>query len=146
MRQLLYQSLVDNVAMQELCTGDAGRADRVRVYQWGSLGVGDIPEHPAFPFFVIFENPSTVFQEVREIKAQNRYFQVYGYDEHGLGYLQIERGLRIVRDTVLGLEMQMSPSGARCIDARWTGMGVDSRDPDYNANMKFINVVLTASQ
>lgn len=148
MRELIYTKLVANVAACPVdLVGDEKRSDRVRVYQWGSLGIDDIPQQPAFPFVVIFENPSTVFQEVQETsRAQNRYFQIYCYDEHGLGYLQIERILRWARDTVLALVLQTSPSGARCIGAWWTGMSADSRDPDYNANMKFLNVRLTASE
>lgn len=147
MRELLYTSLVAIPEYQDIMLGDAGNPNRVRVYQWGSLGVDDIPEVPAFPFAVIFENPSVVNQEVQETaRSQNRYFQVYCYDEHGLGYLQIERVLRLARDTVLSLPMQVSPSGARCTDARWLGFSADSRDPEYNANMKFLSIKLTASQ
>lgn len=148
MRELLYHSLVTNPDIAAMMTGDQNDPARVRVYQWGSLGVDDIPELPEpFPFLVIFENPSTVNQEVQETaRSQNRYFQVYCYDEHGLGYLQIEHALRLARDTVLSLPMQVSPSGARCTDARWLGFSADSRDPEYNANMKFMMLKLTASQ
>jgi hypothetical protein len=148
MRELLYTRLIAIPEYQNILLGDQQVANRVRVYQWGSLGQDDIPEKPEpFPFLIIFENPSTVNQEVQKTqRSQNRYFQIYGYDEHGLGYARIEHVLRLARDTVLGLETAVSPTGARCIGARWTGMSADSRDPDYNANMKFLTVVLTASQ
>lgn len=147
MRELIYHSLVNDQTLAHMLKGDQNNADRVRVYQWGSLGAGDIPEQPTFPFVVIFENPSTVYQEVRETaRSQNRYFLIYCYDEHGLGYLRIERVLRRVRDTVLSLPMQVSPSGARCTDAFWLGFSADSRDPDYNANMKFTQCRLVSNQ
>jgi len=154
MRQLLYTTLINVPEFLEPkpndlnLVGDQNDPARVRVYQWGSLGKDDIPQMPEpFPFLVIFENPSTVNQEVQETnRSQNRFFQIYCYDEHGTGYVRIERILRLARDYVLELPMVVSPSGARCSGARWTGMSTDSRDPDYNANMKFLTVVLTASQ
>lgn len=153
MRQLLWTTLInapefiDPLSNLSLL-GDQSKPNRVRVYQWGSLGKDDIPQKPEpFPFLIIFENPSTVNQEVQEThRSQNRFFQIYCYDEHGTGYVRIEQILRLARDHVLGLPMAVSPSGARCIGARWTGMSADSRDPDYNANMKFMTIVLTASQ
>jgi hypothetical protein len=149
LRELLYTALINIPEYNDvdLLLGDEGRADRVRVYQWGALGSDDIPEVPKFPFVVVFENPSVVNQEVQETaRSQNRFFQVYCYDERMGGYTRIEHVLRLARDTVLGLPMQVSPSGARCTDAKWLGFSSDSRDPEYNANLKFMSVKLTASQ
>lgn len=146
MRQLVYQSLVAAPGIQAVMTGDQQDPLRVRVYQRGSLGKSDIPAIPDFPFVLIGENPSTVNQEVRQTtNSENRFFLIYCYDEHGSSYLRIEQILRIVRDTLLGIVTQVSPSGARCTDVVWQGFSADSKDPEYEANMRFATFKITAS-
>lgn len=150
MRTLLFQTLVGIPEYGTLLRGDQSNPLRIRVYQKGSLGTDDFPEQPPFPFLIIAENPSVVHQEVRDLRAQRypetRSFLIYAYDEHGLGYLQIEHLLNLARDNVLKLQGVRSPSGAQCTDVRWGGFSVDSEDPDYGAGMKFGTVQFVATQ
>lgn len=146
MRQLIYQALTNDDVLRDMLLGDENDPLRVRVYQRGSLGSGDIPAKPKFPFLLIAENPSTVNQEVRQTtNSENRFFLLYCYDEHGTGYLLIEQILRRARDTLLGLVAQVSPSGARCTDVVWQGFSAESRDPEYEAFMRFATFKFTAS-
>ncbi len=135
MRQLIVASLQANTDLQDL----VGVPPEFRLYQRGSLGHGGIPARPDFPFLLYDEQPSTINRAVRRTSptSRNRYFQIYGYDEHGSGYMRIEQALGLVRDTLLTLQGQTSPSGARCTDVFWMSTSVDTKDVEYIAAVKF---------
>lgn len=142
MRQLIYQALTDSDDIKRIY------GDPPRIYQLGSLGVGKIPAKPDFPYILISENPATVNNVVRDTgpKSHTRNFMIYSYDHHGRGYLRIEQGLRVVRDTLIVLTAAVSPSGARCTHVEWTGLSVDSRDSDYEANVKWATFKFVVQQ
>lgn len=140
MRQLIYKALTESGPVMEAFDGG--------VYQYGSLGHNGVPAIPSFRFLLIFEQPSMANREVRDtnLGSQKRNFQFMAYDELGAGYLAIEQGLYVVRDTLTGLVGQVSPSGARCTDAVWTGISVDSKDVEYQANVKWSTFSFVTSQ
>lgn len=142
MRQLIYVTLLESHDIIEIY------GQPPKVYQWGSLGHNGILARPPFPYLLIFEQPATVNREVRDTapKSHRRNFQISAYDEHGAGYVRIEQGLRVVRDTLLGLTGKTSPTGARCTDIVWTGLSVDSKDVELEANVKWATFNLVASQ
>jgi hypothetical protein len=140
MKQLIYKALTESPEIQEMFDGG--------VYQYGSLGHNGVPAIPPFRFLLIFEQPSTSNREVRRTRpsSHKRNFNIMAYDEIGAGYLQIEQGLYVVRDTLVGLAGQVSPSGARCTDALWSGFSVDSKDVDYQASVKWGTFSFVTSQ
>lgn len=142
MRTLIFQTLSADSDVIAIF------GDPVRLYQWGSLGHNDLPAKPTFPFLLTMEQPATVNQEIRDTapKSQRRNFQIACYDEHGAGYVRIEQGLYVVRDTLLMLKGRVSPTGARCTDIRWTGFSVDSKDVELQANVKWATFSLVVSQ
>jgi hypothetical protein len=145
-RQLIYTALQADTTLAELMPAPRGEAGPARIYQWGSLGQNPIPAKPEFPFLLISEQPMRVNHAVRSEKSTTRTFYIYCYAQHGEGYVQIENILLRVRDTLLGLIAQVSPSGARCTDVKWTGMSVDSRDPEYVANMRFASFTFVSQR
>lgn len=142
MRRLIFDTLSAEPDVIEIF------GDPVRLYQWGSLGHNGVPAVPEFPFLLTMEQPATVNQEVRDTapRSHRRNFQFSCYDEHGAGYVRIEQGLYVVRDTLLMLKGRTSPSGAHCTDIRWTGISVDSKDVELKANVKWATFNLVASQ
>lgn len=137
MRKLIFEKLNANFAITSLIPALPAEPNPARIYQWGSLGTGDIPPKPEFPFVLVAEQPQRVNREVRDQKSSKRTFFFYAYDQHGTGYLRIEQILSLVRDTLIVLNGVVSPSGARCTEVKWLGWSVDSRDPEYVANMKY---------
>lgn len=137
MRQLLHASLLAEED-EDFTIGD-------RIYQSGSLGVGTTPAKPQVPFLMYKELVSQPYAAVRETsRAKARYFQFFVYDEPG-SYLRIERILQIVRENVLLLVAQVSPSGVRCIDVEWQGESGDIPDPELNTILRIGTARFTVS-
>jgi len=126
MRQLIWTTLSNTTAVTDIVGVPA------RIYEANSLGVSPISSNPDPPFLLIHSMPNIVdhaapgVQKVRRSAVQ--IFDIRAYDERG-DYLRIETLLRLVRDTLLGLALSVSPSGARCTDVKWQGFGLDSDDP-----------------
>lgn len=128
MRSLIYTTLSSTQAI----TAVVG----TNIFAGNSLGVDPVPGRPPTPFLLIVEMPNFVFQEVRKTSRSVRQtFDIRCYDERG-DYLRIDSTLRLVRDTLLGVVQQKSPSGALCIDVKWEGTGLDSDDPDLDMIFK----------
>lgn len=138
MRQLIHQALTGNVELNALI--------HQRHFQGSALGVGDVPESPEFPWLAYSELPSSPYFAVKETsRAKARTFQFFVYDERG-SFLRIELILGLVRETLLSLVAQVSPSGARCTDVEWQGESSEISDPDFNSNLKIGTARFTVSQ
>lgn len=137
MRQLIHTTLLNAVALDE-CGN--------RIYQRGSIGVGDTPADPEKPYIVMGELAPGLHPEVRDTaRTTSHFFQFHVYDERG-SFLRIDRLLSVIRDSVLGLVAVTSASGARCTDVEWTDASGDLSDPQLDANAKFIIMRVTANR
>jgi hypothetical protein len=125
--------------MNELLTTaiiDLGVVDD-RVFPAGSLGFRDIPTNPDFPYILIMEMQPRIFREVQNTARSKRWnFRITVCDEPG-SFVRIDDILRQVRETVLGLTLEVSPSGRRCTQADWTGESGDLPDSEKKQNMKY---------
>lgn len=135
MRQLIYTSLVQKAALYVDGLMGAGPP---RVYQAGSLGIGKAPASPGHPYMLIGELPPVVYPEVRHTSPHSKggVYQVFVYDQRG-DYTRADAILLLVRETLLSLVGQTSPSGAVCIDVLWQGDSGDVLDPARDQNAKF---------
>lgn len=106
------------------------------LFQASSLGEGDNPSVPEFPYIVWNELPSTPFTEMRkESNAEMRAFTIYVYDLKG-DFTRINQILSIVRR--ITKEMVPFVSGAvRCLDSVWGGMSGLITDDRYDSNVRF---------
>lgn len=137
MRQLIYQTLAG--------TAEITAAVGTNIFTPNTLGTDPVPARPPTPFLIIAEQPNFVFQEVRKTsKATAQVFDIRCYDQRG-DYLRIDDILRKARDTLLGVTLQVSPSGAKCIDVRWVGTSLDSEDPDLDMIFKAITMRFVTS-
>lgn len=137
MRTLIYNSLLVTPGLADV---------NGRIYQRGSLGVGDVPASPVKPYLVMGELSPVIHPEVRDTaRTVSHMFQFHAYDERG-SFIRIERLLYAVRETVLGLVTVVSPTGARCTDAEWTDVSGDLSDAQLDANVKFIIMRVTANK
>lgn len=136
MRSLIYSTLSTSPTI--LASGTGSLTD---VYVVNSLGTNPVLASPPAPFAIIDERtPSTPFQVVRKQSrsaAQN--FQIRVYDLRG-DYTRIDHTINLIRDILLGVEFQVSPSGARCIDVRWMGDTQDGEDSELDLIFKGVNM------
>lgn len=133
----MYEAMKDSVAL----------ADDVetRIYERSSLGVGDIPASPEPPYLLYGEEANIVVREVQDTaRCQHRSFRFAAYDERG-NYLRIERILRTVRETMLALSGQVSPTGVSCLGVWWSSTSDDGVDIEQGLNTKFIIVRFTTN-
>lgn len=112
-------------------------ANSKQVFRKGSLGVGNVPEHPDFPYVVLGELPGDVFGEVRKISsARTRVFQFWCYDRMG-DYDVIERVLAEFRKVVNEIAPFWLPDGTICSEAQNLSTSGDLTDPQYDGGMMF---------
>lgn len=117
-----------------------------RVYEASALGVGDVPAQPPPPYITYIEDPGTVVRGVQDTsRAQHRNFRIQVHDHLG-SFVQIERILDLVRETMLALESTVSPSGAVCMGVWWTGTSSDITDPTRGRNVKFSTFRVTTNK
>lgn len=136
MRTLVYQSLLARADLAELI-GD-------RIYVMGSTGIGDIPARPEKPFIIITFADAWPYHEVSETSdVERKSVQIYAYQHRG-DYTLIDRMLAIVRQTLVGLTGETSPSGARCTGVSYRGTSADLWDEPYDASMRFATFYFTA--
>lgn len=125
MRELLFSSL--------LAAGMVGE----RVYATGTLGFQGIPADPDYPYILVNSLQPRLHKEVWKTgRSKTHNFQVFVYDEIG-SFVRIDDILRQVQETVLGLTLEVSPSGARCTHADWTGESADLTDSEKKQNTKY---------
>lgn len=137
-RELIYQALRASAAI----------ADEVdaRIYQSGSLGIGNAPDEPSRPYILFIQLPSVPFPEVRHTaRAARRTYQVYVYADRG-DYGYIDKVLGLVRETVLGLVDSHESTGVRCLDVRWTGDSQDIVDTLMDLSYKFTTFQLVTTE
>jgi hypothetical protein len=128
-RQLLYTALMANATLQEEIEN--------RLYERSALGKGDIPAQPKPPYLLYGGEANSVVREIQDTaKAQHQFFRLTAYDEAG-DYLRIERMLRLVRDTLLTLSGQVSPSGLTCMGVWWTATSEDGVDVETGYNLMY---------
>lgn len=139
MRKLIAQVLKNTPALQT-------KVNR-RIYAAGSLGRGNIPAKPKFPFIVYREVDQAAINVAKDTSPAvcRRVYQFYVHDEKG-GYSRINSTLEVLRETVVGLTDQVSSDGARCLEAVWNGNSADSEDPTYDSNMRFATFTLVSSK
>jgi hypothetical protein len=138
MRALLHSTLAGHAALTDI-VGD-------RIYHSSALGVGGVPAQPKQPYVVYHELSNGTYPEVRETsRAGSHIFQITVYDERG-SFIRIDQALQAVRETVSGLPGTVSPSGARCLDAEWQGTSEDISDEEYDSNVKYATLRMTADR
>lgn len=131
MRTLVYQALSSTAALDDI---DPGLTDRI--YPAGSLGVDPIPAEPRLPYVQYGFETSPVYAAVRDGGGPLRHMlRVFVYDYRG-DYTRIDEIHRLVRQTIEGLTMQVSPSGVRCTDAMFLTLGGDLVDNVRNLAVK----------
>ncbi len=145
MRTLLYTTLRSTAAFANLIGGPT--LANVRLYEASAIGVGTIPAKPKRPYATIIEMPTGAFPEVRGTlpSAASHVFQITAYCDRG-SYLPIDNILNAARNTIGGLVLQVSTTGARCVDAQWLGHSQDLSDPDEDINLRFATVRLVSNQ
>lgn len=139
MKKLLATTLKQTPALQQII----GQ----RVYAAGTLGKGNIPAQPKFPF-VVYRELDLAQANVAKDTSPNvctRIFQFYVHDEKG-SYSRINSVLEVLRDTVRGLTDQVSSTGSRCLEAVWNGNSGETEDPTYDSAMKFATSTLVSSK
>lgn len=137
MRELVYTKLMAATGVTSLVG--------TRIYSANSLGSAPIPTNPDPPFLLIQSIPNLVHQTVQKTaRSATQIFDIRAYDERG-DYLRIDRLLRIVRDTLLGVTLAVSPSGARCTDVKWQSFGPDSDDPVLDKIFKTVTMRFLAN-
>lgn len=135
MRSLIYSSLAATSAVTALVG-----TNPVRIWTANSLGEAHIPPNPDPPFLLVQSIANQVHPQVQKTgRSATQIFDIRVYDERG-DYLRIDRLLRIVRDTLLGLTLAVSPSGARCTDVKWQAFGPDSDDPVLDKIFKTVTM------
>lgn len=117
-----------------------------RIFRAGSLGHGNIPAKPKFPFVVYREVDVQAINVAKDTAPETRrhVWQIYVHDERG-SYSRIDSILEVLRETVVGLTYQTSSTGAYCREAVWNGTSGDSEDPTYDSNMKYATFTLISS-
>lgn len=138
MKQMIHEALTTNPDLALIVDG--------RIYGQTALGHGHIPPQPEKPFIIYTIGVSSSYREVRHTsRAAETSLQVYCYQHLG-SYTTINQMLPLVRETIIGLEGQASPSGTyRCHEAVWTGYSQESRDDDLVASMRFATFDLTGT-
>jgi hypothetical protein len=137
MRELIYQALSTNASLT--ASGIKG------IWTANALGALPLVANPDVPFLIIQSTANIVHQEVQRTgRSATQVFDIRAYDERG-DYLRIDRLLRIVRDTLLGLVLQVSPSGARCTNVKWEQFGPDSDDPILDKIFKTVTMRLLSN-
>lgn len=117
-----------------------------RIWLAGALGRGEIPPDPKKPYILYKELTTLPFDAVQETsRSANRQFEFHANDERG-SFLRIERILRNVREALLLLPGQWSPSGAFCLGAKWEGTSREFEDDTYDVNFKFLTMTFVASE
>ncbi len=137
MRALIGAALASSPALQAEIQG--------RAYANSSLGVGGVPASPQLPFVLMGTMPETPFLAVQETsRAALIVYQFYAYQDRG-SYDTIDRILRTMRETLLGLIGQ-SADGVQCTNARWLFTSGELSDEGFAANMKYLEMEFVASQ
>lgn len=139
MKQLVRTQLLANQVIQDSCAG--------RVYSLGGLGHGGIPAMPQKPFIIINDGGSFAFLGMQDVTRPARTaLQVYAYQKRG-SYTTINRLLIAIRETLLALPGQSSPSGLyRCTGLTWTGFSREDEDQTYDANMRYVTADIVGTQ
>lgn len=139
MKQLIQQTLTNTPALQSKIVR--------RIYAASSLGQNSVPADPKKPF-VVHREMGTIPTNVAKDTAPSscrRVFQFYVHDERGT-YKRINSIIAILRETVVGLTGEQSPSGARCLDATWNGTSIETEDPTYDSNLRIVTFTLVSSE
>lgn len=131
MRKIIAQVTKNTPALQAV----VGR----RIHASSSLGHGNVPAKPKFPFILYREFEEIPFNIAKDTAPDvvRRVFQFYVHDERGT-YQRINNIISILRETVRGMTDEVSSDGARCLDATWSGTSGDTEDPTYDSNMKYV--------
>lgn len=117
-----------------------------RIYAAGALGVAGIPADPEPPYLLYIEDPGSQAREVSEVAYSTfRNFRFTAYDELG-SYVRIERILEIVRETLLAMEGQVSPSGASCMGVWVSDFSGDIANSDKRLGSKFLSLRITSAK
>jgi hypothetical protein len=139
MKKLLSTKLKATPALQQLVAQ--------RIYAAGSLGKGNIPAKPKFPF-VVFREVDDLALNVAKDTSPNvcqKVFQIYIHDERG-SYSRINSIRDVLRDAVRELLDQVSDTGSRCLEAVWNGTSGETEDPTYDSDMRFATFTLKSSK
>ena len=150
MDEILVTALESDVVLSALF--DSRQTETPWLYSSSSVGIGENPEIPEFPYVVYNELPSAPYQEVRKIShSQQRLFTFYVYDEMG-DYARINTVLQEIRRILKDLapfEIKPNaeyPAGLRCSDVRWDGISSRIVDDGHHAGVRFGTARITVSE
>lgn len=141
MKTLIYNALTNEANLDTVPFNHVND----RVYTRYSLGQNTIPDKPDFPWILIGELPGfPARNKPKSSDAMNHFIQFYVFDEKG-SFVRIEAIMKVIYDTILGLEGELSPSGSRCLGVRWDTTSQDYDDDHYDAFVKHITFRVTGS-
>jgi hypothetical protein len=139
MKQLIQQRLTNTPALQSKVAR--------RIYAASSLGQNSVPADPKKPFIVYREVDTIATNVAKDTSPSScrRVFQFYVHDVRGT-YKRINSIISVLRETVVVLTGEQSPSGARCSDAVWNGTSGETEDPTYDSNLRIATFTLVSSE
>lgn len=106
------------------------------IYSSSSLGKGNNPQVPEFPYIVYNELPTSPFAVVRETSnAEGRRFTIYVYDEIG-DFTRINAIHAVLRKIVKRMAPFKIGEGAYCLTSEWEGLSGRIVDDPFNANTR----------
>lgn len=102
---------------------------KMRSYVRGTLGTGDIPAEPDFPYVMYGFEQSLAVKAIRETADAEVYpGQIYVYDKPG-SYVRIKRIHRMIKQTLLELVATSDADGTFCYDLTYEGRSGEQYDP-----------------
>ena len=101
----------------------------MRVYPRGSLGIGEVPAAPTYPYVMYAMGESVAVTAVRDTaQAEVQPWEIYVYDKPG-SYVRIKRIHRLARETLLELGGASDPAdGTFCVDITYERRGREQYD------------------
>lgn len=101
----------------------------MRAYVRGSLGTGDIPAQPEWPYLMYAFEESLAVKAIRETADAEVYpGRIYVYDKPG-SYVRIKRIHRLVKQTLVVLVGTSDADGTFCYDLTYEGRSGEQYDP-----------------
>lgn len=116
-----------------------------RIWGSGTLGRGNIPPNPKKPYVLYKELQISPFVNVQETsRSSQRTFEFYINDARG-SFTKINKISNLIREALLPLEGQRSPSGVFCLRATWGFDSQEFEDNEYDVNIKFVRMNFVCS-
>lgn len=106
-------------------------------YASSSLGLGENPAVPDYPYMVWNEGNDVPFREVEKAtNATRRNFRFYVYDHKG-DFTRINSALRLVRNRIKLMAPFVTEEGIKCHESKWLGLSGNLVDDGYDACLRY---------